>query len=80
MRKPYIKPVIKKVEIDADILRMYTQQGFIELFWEELQSARKIDESISQEAVFDMLNDKWYRVFKSFRYSCYDSFRRRLNT
>lgn len=79
MKKPYIKPTVKKIEVDSQIIRMFTRKGFIEVFWEELQFRRKEDPKISEKAVFDHLNDKFYKIFNEFRYSSYDSFRQRLN-
>jgi hypothetical protein len=79
MKKPYLKPIAKRVEVDSQIIRMFTRQGFIEVFWEELQTQRKENPKVSEKAVFDSLNDKFYMVFNEFRYSSYDSFRQRLN-
>jgi hypothetical protein len=75
----YKKPQVTKIEVDADIMRMFTREGFVDLFWERLQVARRTDPSITQEAVFDELNAHWSRVMGSLRYSCYDSFRQRLS-
>ena len=80
MNKPYIKPEAKKVEVDSQIIRMLSKPGFIEVFWEELAARRKEDPCISREAVFDSLNKKYCDVLGSFRYSSYDSFRRRINS
>lgn len=79
MKKNYEKPTVRKVEVDSQIIRMFTRQGFIEVFWEELQAQRKENQKISEKAVFDKLNEKFYNVFNEFRYSSYDSFRQRLN-
>jgi hypothetical protein len=78
-KKKYIKPEVKRVEVDSQVIRMFTRQGFIEVFWEELQDQRKINPRISEKAVFDKLNQKFYEIFNEFRYSSYDSFRQRLN-
>ena len=84
MRKTYEKPRVSKVEvrkginpeeIDSDIIRMLSKQGFADLFWERLQEARKENTAITQESVFDMLNEKYLKVIGCTRYSCYDSFR-----
>jgi hypothetical protein len=79
MGKPYTKPTITKVEVDSQILRMYTCKGFAEVFWETLQLERKANPKVSQKIVFDMLNEKFFAVFGEFRYSSYDSFQQRLN-
>lgn len=79
MKKPYIKPEVTRVEVDGQLIRMFTRQGFIEVFWEELQAQRKVNPKITEKAVFDMLNEKFYKIFNEFRYSSYDSFRQRLN-
>lgn len=75
IKKPYVRPSVSKVEVDSDIIRMLTKQGFAELFWERLQEARKVDACITQEAVFDMMNEKYLKVIGSNRYSSFDSFR-----
>lgn len=64
-----------KILIDQDILRMFTREGFIELFWETLQRRRINEPTISERAVFDDLNDRFCQVLGEFRYSSYDSFR-----
>jgi hypothetical protein len=79
MKKPYEKPTVSKVELDSDIIRMLTKQGFADLFWERLAEARKADQSVTQEAVFDLLNDKYYRAIGCTRYSCFESFRQVRN-
>jgi len=79
MKKPYVKPEAKRIEVDSDIIRMLTRQGFIDLFWENFKEARKTDPSTSQEAVFNILNEKYYNAIGCTRYSSYDSFRQRLN-
>lgn len=76
MKKPYTPPTVSKVEIDSDIIRMLTKKGFTDLFWERLKEARKADESITQETVFNILNDKYQAVMGCPRYSCLDSFRK----
>jgi len=75
IKKPYKTPTVSKVEVDSDIIRMLTKQGFTDLFWERLQEARKVEPCITQEAVFDMMNEKYLKVIGSTRYSCFDSFR-----
>jgi hypothetical protein len=77
--KAYVKPQCNKVEVDADVIRMFTREGFVDLFWERLREARRSDASVTQEAVFDSLNAHWCKVMGSLRYSCYDSFRQRLS-
>jgi hypothetical protein len=75
MKKTYIKPVITKIEVDKEVIRMLTKQGFADLFWERLQETRKIDPCTTQEAVFDILNEKYLKAIGCVRYSCFDSFR-----
>lgn len=74
-KKPYIKPTVNKLEIDSDVIRMLSKQGFADLFWERLQEARKENPSTTQEAIFDTMNEKYLKAFGSSRYSCFDSFR-----
>lgn len=78
-KKPYVKPKVSKVEVEIDIIRMFTRQGFIDLFWEKYQEAIREDPCASRECVFNELNNKWLKFTGEFRYSDYDSFRRRLN-
>ena len=77
--KPYIKPEVKKIEVDSQIIRMFTKEGFIEVYWETLQAKRHDNPKITAKQVFDELNERFYSVFQEFRYSSYDSFRQRLN-
>lgn len=79
MKKRYISPESKKIEIDSQVLRMISQGGFVEVYWEELKRAREKDPRVTCKEVFDALNDKWYKVFKNFRYSNYISFRQILS-
>jgi hypothetical protein len=79
MKNTYEKPRVSKIEVDAQVIRMFTHAGFAEVFWEELQARRHDDPKVSREAVFDVLNEKFHAVFNELRYSSYDSFRQRLN-
>jgi len=79
MKKTFVNPAVGKVEIDSEVIRMLSKQGFADLFWEKLQEARKKNPSTTQEDVFDKLNEKYYNAIGCTRYSCYDSFRQRLN-
>ena len=75
MKKPYAKPEAQKISIDSDVARMFTRQGFIDLFWERLTEARKDNPMISQEEIFNILNKRWYEVMGCCRFSTFDSFR-----
>jgi len=61
--------------IDARVIRMLTRQGFIDLFWEELQAARKENPGVTREEVFDSMNQAYYAAIGMHRYIDYDSFR-----
>jgi glutamate racemase len=76
IKKPYTKPEVHKVEMDSDVIRMLTKKGFADLFWEKLQEARKENNCITQEAVFNVLNAKYTNVIGCTRYSDFDSFRK----
>jgi hypothetical protein len=67
---------IPKTEIDSDVIQMLSKQGFIDLFWQRLQDARKTDSSTSQETVFNALNDKYLAAIGCKRYSNYECFRK----
>ena len=75
MKKAYVAPLVSKVEIDCEVLRMLTKKGFSDLFWERLREARKQDPCTTQEAVFDQMNEKYFASIGCTRYSCFDSFR-----
>jgi hypothetical protein len=76
MKKPYTPPKVGTLEVDKDVMRMLaTQRGFIDLFWERFQEARKEDPHVTQEEVFDALNEKYLNTIGCTRYSCFDSFR-----
>jgi len=78
MKRPYKKPEVEKIEIDPKLIIMLTRDGFKEIFWSELAEKRKINPKISARKVFDELNEKYYQTFGIYRYSDYDSFRRRI--
>ena len=79
-KKHYIKPQVNRVEVDSQVIRMFTCEGFLEVFYEELQAQRQINPKISERTVFDMLNERFYEVFNEFRYSDYKAFKRRNKT
>lgn len=74
-KKPYVKPTVSELRVDREIIKMLTKRGFADLFWEKLREQRKINPCTTQEAVFDMLNEKYFEVIGCTRYSCFDSFR-----
>lgn len=69
----------QKTEIDERILRMWTREGFTELFWEELRERKEQDDKVTYEDVFNELNNLFYQTVGSYRYSDYKSFQRWLN-
>jgi hypothetical protein len=75
-KKPYLKPTVSKVEMDSDIIRMLTKQGFADLFWEKLREKKKKNPSITQEAIFNELNEKYTCAIGCTRYSDFESFRK----
>lgn len=74
-KKHYSSPGVSRIEMDSDIVRMLSKQGFVDLFWERLQEARKTDKSTSQETVFNTLNEKYMHAIGCKRYANYESFR-----
>lgn len=50
------------------IHRLVTESGFIEAFWERLRERRRKDPSVSQEAVFEELNEEYREVFGEDRF------------
>ncbi len=57
--------------------RLVTDEGFIAAFWERLKERRKEDKSVSQESVFEELNEEYYSVFGEDRFKSFDAFRKR---
>lgn len=64
--------------VDSEILRMMTQQGCIDLFWEKLAEARKSDSAVTRQQVFDCMNDHFFEVMGIRRYIDYECFRQLL--
>lgn len=54
--------------------KMLSPRGFQELFWEELQKARKENDKVRRIDVFDELNEEFRRYTGMRRYIDYDSF------
>jgi len=75
-KKKYTPPHAEKVSIDADIVRMFSRKGFIDLFWERLHQARKNDPRITHEEIFDRMNFQWKGFTGELRFRTYESFRK----
>lgn len=75
MSKPYIKPTIKIEEVPRNLWRMWSIRACIEVFNEEKILRRKIDPDVSDETIFNDLNNSFCTHFGDFRFSSYDSFR-----
>lgn len=73
--KTYVKPTVTEVKMDSEVIRMLSKKGFADLFWEKLQEARKEDDRVTQEEIFDVLNEKYFKVIGCTRYASFDSFR-----
>ena len=59
------------------IHRLVSDEGFIAEFWSRLKEMRAKDPDVTQEAVFDSLNDEYYEVFGTYRFKSFDAFRKR---
>ncbi len=57
--------------------RLVTDEGFIAAFWERLKERRREDPSVSQESVFEELNEEYNSVFGEDRFKSFDAFRKR---
>ena len=57
--------------------RLVTDEGFIRAFWNELAERRKVDPSVSQEDVYEALNEEYRSVFGTDRFRSFDAFRKR---
>lgn len=78
MKKSYIPPEVTRREVDGEVIKMLTRQGFVDLFWEKFREKLKEDPDTRREDVFNELNDKYQSAIGCSRYSNYDSFRKRL--
>lgn len=61
--------------IAARHIRMMTKQGFTDLFFEELARRRKVDNTVTHEAVYEDLEAEYISVFCQRRYANFESFR-----
>ena len=59
------------------IHRLVTDEGFIREFWRRLHEMRLKDPSVTQEQVFELLNEEYREVFGEDRYKSFDAFRKR---
>ena len=59
------------------IHRLVTDEGFIAAFWELLKERRAEDPSVSQESVYEELNEEYNSVFGEDRFKSFDAFRKR---
>ena len=59
------------------IHRLVTDDGFTAAFWERLREMRKKDPSVSQETVYESLNEEYRSVFGEDRFKSFDAFRKR---
>lgn len=57
--------------------RLVTDEGFMAAFWERLKERRDEDPTVSQEAVFEELNEEYRSVFGEDRFKSFDAFRKR---
>jgi len=57
--------------------RLVTDEGFIAAFWNELRERRSRDPSVSQEDVYEALNEEYRSVFGRDRFKSFDAFRKR---
>lgn len=59
------------------IHRLVSEEGFIQVFWDTLRSWRMDDPDVTQEQVFEALNDEFKEVFGVYRFKSFDAFRKR---
>lgn len=57
--------------------RLVTDEGFIRAFWDTLREWRETDPTVSQETVYEALNDEYHEVFGEDRFKSFDAFRKR---
>ena len=59
------------------IHRLVTDDGFIRAFWATLREWRRTDPSVTQEDVYNALNEEYREVFGEDRFKSFDAFRKR---
>jgi len=64
--------------IDDEVVLMIYSKKFADLFWSKYQERLKDDPGVRREEIFDEMNNKYKKAMGEFRYSSYDSFRKRL--
>jgi hypothetical protein len=57
--------------------RLVTDTGFIEEFWKRLAEMRAEDPTVTQEDVYEYLNDIYREAFGEDRFKSFDAFRKR---
>lgn len=61
--------------VSARCVQMMSKSGFVELFWKELARLRKVDDSITHEQVYEIMEQEYQREFGQRRYANWRSFR-----
>jgi hypothetical protein len=61
--------------IEPRYIRMMTRKGFAKLFWEELARMRLVDNKVTHEQVYEMMENDYQQQFGQRRYSSWESFR-----
>lgn len=59
------------------IHRLVTDEGFIRAFWDTLREMRGKNPAVTQEDVYEALNDEYREVFGENRFKSFDAFRKR---
>ncbi len=59
------------------IHRLVSDEGFIAAFWERMRQMRETNASVTQEDVYDALNNEYREVFGVDRFKSFDAFRKR---
>lgn len=62
-----------------DKTRIVTDEGFLEVFWEELGKCQSQGNPVTQETVFYMLNDLYEQTYGKPKYVSFDAFRMQRN-
>lgn len=61
--------------VSARCVQMMSKSGFTELFWSELARLRKVDDKITHEQVYEIMEEEYQREFGQRRYASWRSFR-----
>ena len=57
--------------------RLVTDAGFIEEFWRRYREMSAADGSVTQQQVYESMEEEYMSVFGEYKYKSFDAFRKR---